>query len=99
LLKAAKIQTDMLHLFFAVADCSWEEGKLKNIRLLTLTTEMKNLLDEPTSVRHTQLGNLFQTIFNEVPDNKMDQLNPLHFHMSMTHFDNKFSTGILFARF
>jgi hypothetical protein len=87
LLKAAKNQTNMLRLFFAVADCNWEEGKLKNIRLPTLTTELKNLLDEPASVRPTQLENLFQTIFNKVPNNKIDQLNPLHSHMAMTHFD------------
>jgi hypothetical protein len=99
LLKAEKIQTDMLRLFFAIADCNWGEGKLKNVRLPTLTTKMKNLLDEPASVRPTQLRNLFQTIFNKVPDNKIDQLNPLHSHMSMTHFDKKISTGILFACF
>jgi hypothetical protein len=60
---------------------------------------MKNLLDKPVSVCPTQLSNLFQTIFNEVPDKEIDQLNPLHSHMSMAHFDKKFSTGILFARF
>ncbi len=60
---------------------------------------MKNLLNEPASVHSTQLGNLFQTIFNKVPDIKIDQLNPLHSHMSMTHFDKKISTRILFACF
>ncbi len=99
LLKAAKIQTDMLRLFFAIADCNWEERKLKNVRLPTLTTKTKNLLFKPASVSPTQLGNMFQTIFNKVPDNKNDQLNPLHSHMSMTHFDKKNSTGILFASF
>jgi hypothetical protein len=59
LLKAAKIQTDMLCLFFPIADYNWEEEKLKNIRLSTLTTEMKNLLNELASVCPTQLGNLF----------------------------------------
>ena len=98
-LKAVKLQTDMLRLFFVVADCDWEEKKLANIKLPTLTTEMKNILEEPVSVRATQLSNLFQTIFNEVPDNEIDQLNPLYSHMSMTHFDKKFSTGILNARF
>jgi hypothetical protein len=39
------------------------------------------------SVHPTQLGNLFQTIFNKVFNNKIDQLNPPHSHMSMTHFD------------
>ena len=88
-LKAIKLQTDMLCLFFVVADCDWEEKKLANIKLPTLTTEMKNILEEPVSVRATQLSNLFQTIFNEVPDNEIDQLNPLYSHMSMTHFDKK----------
>jgi hypothetical protein len=99
LLKAEKILMDMLRLFFAIADCDWEEGKLKNVRLSTLTTKIKNLLNKPASVRPTQLGNLFQMIFNKVPDNKIDQLNPFHSHVSMTHFDKKKSTGILFARF
>ena len=98
-LKAVKLQTDMLRLFFIVADCDWEDKKLTNARLPTLTTEMKNILDEPVSVRAIQLSNLFQTIFNEVPDNDIDQLNPLISHMSMTHFDKKFATGILNARF
>ena len=98
-LKAVKLQTDMLRLFFIVADCDWEDKKLTNARLPTLTTEMKNILDEPVSVRAIQLSNLFQTIFNEVPDNDIDQLNPLFSHMSMTHFDKKFATGILNARF
>ncbi len=89
----------MLRLFFAIADCDWDEGKLKNVRLLVLTTKMKNLLDKLVSVCPTQLSNLFQTIFNEVPDNKIDQLNPLHSRMSITYFDKKFSTDILFARF
>ena len=98
-LKAVKLQTDMLRLFFIVADCDWEDKKLTNARLPTLTTEMKNILNEPVSVCAIQLSNLFQTIFNEVPDNKIDQLNPLFSHMSMTHFDKKFATGILNARF
>jgi len=88
----------MLSLFFIVADCDWEEKKLTNVKLPALTTKMKNILDEPISVRAIQLSNLFQTIFNEVPDNEIDQLNPLYSHMSMTHFDKKFSTGILNAR-
>ncbi len=41
------------------------------------------------SVHPTQIGNPFQTIFNEVPGNKIDQLNPLHSHMWMTQFDKK----------
>ena len=98
-LKAVKLQTDMLRLFFIVADCDWDDKKLTNVRLPALTTEMKNILDEPVSVRAIQLSNLFQTIFNEVPDNEIDQLNPLFSHMSMTHFDKKFATGILNARF
>ena len=60
---------------------------------------MKNIIDEPVSVRAIQLSNLFQTIFNKVPNNEIDQLNPLFSHMSMTHFDKKFATGILNARF
>jgi len=60
---------------------------------------MKNILDEPVSVRAIQLSSLFQTIFNEVPDNEIDQLNPPFLHMPMTHFDKKFATGILNARF
>jgi len=88
-LKAVKLQTDMLRLFFIVADCDWEDKKLTNARLPTLTTEMKNILDEPVSVRAIQLSNLFRTIFNKVPDNEIDQLNPLFSHMSMTHFDKK----------
>ena len=58
-LKAVKLQTDMLRLFFMIADCDWEEKKLTNIKLPTLTTEMKNILDEPVSVRATQLSKLF----------------------------------------
>ncbi len=99
-LKAVKLQTDIMRsLFFIVANCDWEEKKLTNVKLPALTTEMKNILDKPISVRAIQLSNLFQTIFNEVPDNEIDQLNPLYSHMSMTHFDKKFSTGILNARF
>ena len=96
-LKAVKLQADMLCLFFVVADCDWEDKKLANPKLPVFTTEMKNILDEPVSVRAIQLSNLFQTIFNEVPDNEIDQLNPLYSHMSMTHFDKKFSTGLLNA--
>ena len=87
----------MLRLFFVVADCDWEDKKLSNIRLPELTTEIKNIVDEPISVRAIQLSNLFQTIFNEVPDKEIDQLNPLYLHISMTHFDKKISTGILNA--
>jgi len=89
----------MLHLFFIVADCDWDDKKLTNVRLPALTTEMKNILDEPVSVCAIQLSNLFQTIFNEVPDNKIDQLNPLFSHMTMTHFDKNFAAGILNAQF
>jgi hypothetical protein len=39
LLKAVKIQMDMLCLFFAIADCDWDKGKLKNVRLPVLTTK------------------------------------------------------------
>ena len=60
---------------------------------------MKNILDEPVSVCAIQLSSLFQTIFNKVPDNEIDQLNPLFLHMSMTHFNKKFATGILNAQF
>jgi len=98
-LKAVKLPTDMLRLFFIVADCDWEDKKLTNARLPALTTEMKNILDEPVSVRAIQLSNLFQTILNKVPDNEIDQLNPLFSHMPMTHFDKKFATGILNAQF
>jgi hypothetical protein len=82
----------MLRLFFIVVDCDWEEKKLTNVRLPALTTEMKNILDKPVSVRAIQLSNLFQTIFDEVPNNEIDQLNPLFSHMLMTYFDKKFAT-------
>jgi hypothetical protein len=59
----------------------------------------KKHLDNPVSVRAIQLSNLVQTIFNEVPSNKIDQLNQLYLHISIAHFDKIFSTGILNARF
>ncbi len=54
------IQTDMLKLFPIIGQCDWEDcGKLKSIKLPTLSKEMKNILNEPTSIRATQLVNLF----------------------------------------
>jgi hypothetical protein len=58
--KAMTIQTDMLKLFPIIGQCDWEDcGKLKSIKLPTLSKEMKNILNEPTSIRATQLVNLF----------------------------------------
>jgi len=38
-------------------------------------------------------------MFNEIPENEVDLLNPLFTNMLMTHFSKHFTTGILSARF
>ena len=68
----------MLKLFFIIGKFNWEDGgKLMSIKLPTLSKEMKNILNEPASVCATQLDNLFQTVFNDEPENKIDHLNSL----------------------
>jgi len=38
-------------------------------------------------------------VFNKIPENEVDLLNPLFTNMSMTHFSKHFTTGVLNARF
>jgi hypothetical protein len=97
--QAAKLQTDILKLFFTVGKCDWEETTITEIRPPALTQTFKNVLDATQSVQATQFGNLCRTVFNEIPENEVDLLNPLYTNMSMLHFSKHFITGILNARF
>jgi hypothetical protein len=64
--KGSENQMDMLKRFFVIGKCDWEDGgKLKSIKLLTLSKELKNTLKEPASVHATQIVNLYHTVFND----------------------------------
>ena len=97
--QAAKLQTDILKLFFIVGKCDWDEATITDICPPALTQTFQNVLDATQSVRATQFGNLCRTVFNEIPENEVDLLNPLYTNMSMLHFSKHFITGILNARF
>jgi len=97
--QAAKLQTDTLKLFFINGKIDWEEATVTEICSPLLTQVFQNVLDATQSVQTTQFGNLCRTVFNEIPENEVDLLNPLFTYMSMTHFSKHFTTGILNARF
>ena len=97
--QAAKLQTDTLKLFFINGKIDWEEGTVTEIGSPVLTQAFQNVLDATQSVQTIHFGNLCRTVFNEIPENEVDLLNPLFTNMSMTHFSKHFTTGVLNARF
>ncbi len=97
--RAAKLQTDILKIFFAVGKCNWDEATITEICPPVLTQEFQNVLDTTQSVRATRFGNLCCTVFNKIPENEVNLLNPLYTNMYMIHFSKNFTMGILNAHF
>ena len=97
--QAAKLQTDILKIFFTVGKCDWDKAIITEIRPPVLTQEFQNVLDATQSVQATQFGNLCCMVFNEIPQNEVDLLNLRYTNMSMIHFSKNSTAGILIACF
>jgi hypothetical protein len=52
----------MLKLMYASGNIDWDEGTIKNIRLVTFSNRFRNLLDRTAMVQMTQLSNLFSNL-------------------------------------
>ena len=76
--QAAKLQTNILKIFFSVGKCEWDEATITEICPPVLTQEFQNVLDATQSVQATQFGNLCRTVFNKIPKNEVDLLNLLY---------------------
>jgi hypothetical protein len=95
---AAKLQTSMLKLMYAVAVSNWDEGTVAGMRLALFTQEYKNLLERLATVQVTQLSNLIKTVFSTEPDDE-DDYGPLNRLMLMYVIPPKFTKGHLNAAF
>jgi hypothetical protein len=95
---AARFQTSMLKLMYAVAVPNWDEGTVKSVRLASFTQEYKNLLKRSATVQVTQLSNLIKTVFSTKPDDEDDN-GPLNRLMLMYVIPPKFTKGHLNATF
>ena len=95
----AKLNTNMLSLFLIGVKTDWEDGKIISTLLPMNTTEYKNILAQPSSVRPTQAANILQTVFTTSPDSLEQRFSPLFSMLSMEFFPKNLVTAWLNANF
>jgi hypothetical protein len=70
-------------------------GMFANSCIPKSTQAMKIILAQPTSVRATQMVNILNTVFMEVPNDMVEMLSPLTTQKSMHHISKNFASALL----